>query len=798
MPNISKHQLINKIKNILKTEMSLAPENATNDQLYKALARVVRDMLGDRRSHFHAGTSAGGRKQVYYLSMEFLMGRSLRNSLFNLGLMETARLALREFDADLDELFEYEPDPGLGNGGLGRLAACYMDALTTMDYPAVGYCILYEFGIFKQQIVDGWQSEKPDNWLPGGSVWLDPVPEHTVEVRFGGEIEQRWDSGHNHIIHKNYNTVMAVPSNLYVSGYGTETVNLLRLWSAKSPLFDMDLFNKGDYLGAVGKSSVAEAISKILYPNDNHMEGRQLRLRQQYFLCCASITDIIRRHMSTYGTLDNFAEKNAIQINDTHPSLAIPELMRQLLDDFGYSWERSWDIVTRTFGYTNHTVMREALEVWQEDLMQTLLPRIYQIICEINRRFCLELEHRHHLTQYDIKRMSIVQDRQIKMAFLSIAGSHSVNGVSELHSSIIKEDLFRDFSRITPQKFKNVTNGIAARRWLCQGNPALTALCRELIGDGFLKDLQKLEGLKRFADNKDVLDALGAVKQKNKELFSAYLYKKTGEILNPDSIFDVQVKRLHEYKRQHMNALHILHLYLKLKENPNMDFMPRTFIFGAKAAPGYYLAKQIIKFICSLRDLIDSDPNTKDKLKIVFLQEYNVSLSEILMPAAEISEQISLAGTEASGTGNMKLMLGGALTLGTLDGANIEIISHAGRENNLIFGMTAQEAQQLASRGYSSMEYYENNPNIRAAVDYMTNTPEFGPFKEVASAMKNSDRYMALADFDSYCDIHRKAADLYKKQHDWQRMSLYNIAGAGYFCADRSIKEYAENIWKLK
>ncbi|HAN44045.1 MAG TPA: alpha-glucan phosphorylase, partial [Ruminococcaceae bacterium] len=699
------------------------------------------------------------------------------------------------FDVKLENLYECEPDAGLGNGGLGRLAACYMDALATLNLPAMGYSILYEYGIFKQKIVEGWQTETPDYWLPGGDVWLAAQPERAVEVRFGGEIEEFWIDGHHQVRQKNYSRVLAIPYDLCISGYDSEGVSRLRLWKAKSPGIDMESFNKGDYIAAFGQNSLGEAISKVLYPNDNHFEGKNLRLRQQYFLCCASITDIIRRHISVYGTLANFAEKNAIHINDTHPALAIPELMRVLLDDCGYSWQDAWDIAEKTFGYTNHTVLSEALERWDEDLFKNLLPRLYQIICEINRRFCQELLEKYHLDEPTVSRMSIIQNHQIKMASLCVVVSHSVNGVSKLHSEIIKNSVFNDYYKITPNKFKNVTNGIASRRWLLQSNKGLANLLCETIGDGFKKDFSRLADFKKFADDKQVLGRLAEIKLQNKQSFARYIYDTTGVSINPNSIFDVQVKRLHEYKRQHLNALHILSLYLRLKADPNADIAPRTYIFGAKAAPGYYLAKQIIKLICTLRDAIEADPAIREKLRIVYLEDYRVTLSEILMPAAEISEQISLAGTEASGTGNMKLMLNGAVTLGTMDGANVEIFEAVGKDNIIIFGMNEQQVNKLKSDGYKPENYYNSNDDIRQAIDLLNFGIDGQHFSEIASSLHYSDPYMVLADYDDYKRAQAESARLYSDNERWQKMSLFNIAGSGIFCADRAIKEYAQNIW---
>lgn len=797
-PNTSTEALKEAISKKLTDSLSVSPASASDEQFYKAGALVVRDMVEERRKTFVADCNASGKKQVYYLSMEFLLGKSLRNSLFNLGIQDEFQQAMESFSVKLENLYKCEPDPGLGNGGLGRLAACYLDGLATDNYYATGYSILYEYGIFKQRISDGWQSELPDYWLPGGEAWLAAVPEHTIEVRFGGTVIEKWDGDHHMAQHVNYSTVLAVPYNLYITGYDTKAVSLLRLWQAKSPGIDMDLFNKGDYLGAFGKNSYAEVISKVLYPNDNHTEGKLLRLRQQYFLACSAVGDIFRRHMSVYGTIDNFADKNAIHINDTHPTLAIPELMRVLLDECGYSWDTCWDIVKRTFAYTNHTVMAEALEQWGMGQMQSLLPRIYQIIEEINRRFCIELRERYHKNEEEIRRMAIICDGKVRMANLCLVGSHSVNGVSKLHSQIIREDVFQDFYAITPAKFKNVTNGIASRRWLLQGNPLLTDYIKAHIGDSFLHDFSKLSDLTKLTDNKAALEELAEVKYRNKVNFACYLAEERGILVNPRSLFDVQVKRLHEYKRQHLNALHIAAEYLYLRENPDAPFQPKTYFFGAKAAPGYYLAKEIIKFICDLGVMIDGDPVAKDKLKIVFLEEYNVTMSERLMPASEISEQISLAGTEASGTGNMKLMLSGAVTLGTLDGANVEIHEAVGDENILLCGMRSGEVEAVKHSGYHPQKYIDASPVLQKVIGFLNSRTDLASFGELSRYMTTNDRYMAAADFESYCQAQRRASEIYGSDNLlWQKMSLCNIAGSGIFCADRSIRDYARDIWHL-
>ena len=797
MDRFSKAELKAEIEKNLMLLFSVEPEQASDDQFYKATSLMVRNILTEKQKNFSAYTHSNGNKEVYYLSMEFLMGRSLKNSLYNLEIVGLVSAALDEMGVKLENLYEYEPDPGLGNGGLGRLAACYLDGLASQDYTATGYCILYEYGIFKQKIIDGWQTELPDYWLPGGEIWLTPNPDQAIDVHFGGEVEEFWDYGYHHINYKNYNTVKAVPYDMPVSGYQSEGVSNLRLWKAVSAGIDMDSFNRGDYLSALRQNSMTEVISKVLYPNDSHMEGKLLRLRQQYFLAAASVGDIINHHMATYGTLDNLADKIAIHINDTHPTLAIPELMRILLDECGYTWERAWELTQGVFAYTNHTVMSEALEIWNEDMFKNLLPRIYQIICEINRRFCLELEQKYNQPPYAVSSMSIVQNRGIKMANLCVVGSHSVNGVSKLHSQIIKDDLFHLFYGVWPEKFTNVTNGIASRRWLLQANPRLTKFISARIGEGYLKDFSQLSQLKTFAEDPDTLKELAQVKRENKLSFAGFVQKQYGITLDPESIFDAQVKRLHEYKRQHLNALHILHLMKKLRDNPNLDLTPRAFIFGAKAAPGYYLAKQIIRLICVLQKEIENDPLLRQKLRIVYLEDYRVTLSELLTPACDVSEQISLAGTEASGTGNMKLMLGGAITLGTYDGANVEIHEQVGDENIVIFGMRTEEVNAMRQRGYAPGEYYQKDPLIRDLIDTLYAGISGNKFPEIADSLKNTDPYMVLADFRAYLEAQEKIQQLYRQPDVWNRMSLMNIAGSGVFCADRAVEEYAQRIWRL-
>lgn len=774
----------------------VSPETASIEQYYKAVSMIVRDELQAASSDFRHTAKGQDSKTVYYLCMEFLMGRSLKNNLYNLGLTEVFNEALKGFDVSLDKLYEQEPDAGLGNGGLGRLAACYLDGLATNGFQSMGYSIRYEAGIFKQKLVDGWQTELPDFWLPGGDVWLVPREERAVEVKFEGWVDDSWDGDYHHVEQRDCNSVTAIPYDMYVSGAG-KGVSRLRLWASRKPELDMSLFNQGSFIKAMEQSAMAEAISKVLYPADNSPEGKSLRLRQQYFLVSASIQDIIQRHLTKYGTLDNLPEKVAIHINDTHPTMAIPELMRIMLDECGYGWDDAWSIVTKTVAYTNHTVMKEALECWSEELYSRLLPRIHQITKEIDNRFRAYVWGATHDAD-KVERMAIVSGGVVRMANLCVAGSHSVNGVSALHSEILKETVFNDFYTITPDKFTNVTNGIAFRRWLCQANPALTKYITELIGDGFITKSDELLKLRNFKDDKQVLADLAEIKHQNKVRFAELVKKRNGVEINPDSIFDVQVKRLHEYKRQSLNILNIIAEYQMIKANPSVDFEPRTYIFASKAAPGYYMAKKTIELIDALSKLINNDPDVNGKIKVVFMEDYNVSLAEVLMPAADISEQISLAGTEASGTGNMKLMLNGAITLGTLDGANVEIAQAVGNDNIIIFGMKTPEVQQLQRDGYYPMNYINNNPALKGVIDFLNMGVNGKSFGEITSSLMNVDPYMALADFADYQKAQAFSAEVYRDKERFARMSLMNISGAGVFSADRSIMDYANNIWHTK
>ena len=789
--------LTKEIEKKLSHNFGVTPDAASDELFYKAAVSVLMDIMREKRTDFKKRAADCEAKTVYYLSMEFLMGRSFKNTLYNLNLTEEMRKALKTYKVDLEALYEHEPDAGLGNGGLGRLAACFLDSLTTGGYPAMGYCLKYDFGIFRQRLADGWQTEFPDNWLPGGAVWLEQRPSAECTVNFDGYIEEWWDGKYHHIEHKDYNPVKAVAYDMMVAGKDGKAVNVLRLWSAQAPEFNMSAFNRGDYVGAMEQQAMSEAISKVLYPEDNHIEGKSLRLRQQYFLVSASIQDILHRHLRQYNTLENVGDKVAIHINDTHPALSVPELMRFLLDECGYEWEKAWSIVQKTIAYTNHTVMQEALECWSEDLFRQRLPRIYQIVKEIDNRFRYEMYDLTHDAAM-VERTAVISGGVVRMANLSVIAGHNVNGVSKLHSQILKDDLFRDYYGITPNKFLNVTNGIAHRRWLCQANPMLSDFITELIGDGFVTDAAELSKLSKFYDDKNVLKRLEDIKYSNKERFADHVKSQTGIILNPNSVFDIQVKRLHEYKRQHLNALHIIKDYLFIKNNPSSPFTPKTYIFGAKAAPGYLLAKQIIQMIWCLSKVIENDPVCKDKLKVFFLEDYRVTMAELMIPSAEISEQISLASTEASGTSNMKFMMNGAITIGTEDGANVEIHEAVGDDNIVIFGMHTPEVMALRKRGYDPKNYYENNAVLKECLEFIKNGINGQSFEPIYNTLVNVDYYMALADFADYCSAHDKVNTLYADRERWNKMSLVNIAESGIFAADRSIEDYARDIWNVR
>ena len=792
------------IKGKLSRYFGVTPAEATKDQVYKAVVMVVRDILLEKRQQFHKKVKARRAKRVYYLCMEFLMGRSLKNSLYNLSATAVFEKAVESYGFKLDDLYELEPDAGLGNGGLGRLAACFMDALATGSYPAMGYSLRYEYGLFKPKIVDGWQIELPDVWLPGGEAWLTQRTDKSFIVRFNGQIEEKWTENGLQTNYINCNEVQAVAYDMMVSGKDSDAVSVLRLWKAKPVTdFNMKLFSQGEYYQAMTEDNDADLITKVLYPADNHNAGKSLRLKQQYFLCSASIQNIVEDHKHRYGNIADLPKLAAIHLNDTHPAMAIPELMRILIDEYYYDWDKAWAITTSTCAYTNHTVLAEALETWSEDLIARQIPRIHSIIKEINRRLCEQLWNKFPGEWAKISRMSIIEHDRIKMANLSVYGGHSVNGVSALHSEIIKTSVFKDFYDFTPEKFTNVTNGIAHRRWLNQSNPELAALLNECIGTAYELDGSQLANFKKFEDDESVLKRLDEIKLIKKKQFADYARKKQGLIINPNTLFDVQAKRLHEYKRQLLNVLNIIDTYLDLNDNPNKEVVPKTYIFGAKAAPGYDMAKKIIKLINYLAAEIKNNAAVKDKLNVVYMEDYNVSMSEKLMPASEVSEQISLAGKEASGTGNMKFMINGALTIGTLDGANVEMAQAVGKQNIFIFGYKANEVDEIWRNGYSSSKYYNESPKLRRIIEALIIGFNGESFSEIANYLLTyspvADPYMCMADFGAYSNTQRKISKLYSKDKmKWNQMSLRNIAASGIFASDRAISEYANNIWNLK
>ncbi len=782
------------------------PYSATKTQLYKATVLVIRDIMSEMWLDYHDATKGHTQKQVYYFSMEFLPGPSLKNNIFNLRLENEVREAIESLGGNIDELCQMEPDAGLGNGGLGRLASCYLDAISSRGMAGQGLSICYEYGIFKQKIIDCMQIEEPDSWLTLGDVWLIEKEDEKEEVRFGGKLEEIWDqNGRMRVIHKNYKTVVGIPYDLLITGYDSDVVNNLRLWKSTSlQSIDMELFAQGKYQDSMAERHQAEVISKILYPEDAHPEGKNLRMSQQYFFISASLQSMVKKHLAKYKSLDNFHKKVAIHINDTHPTMSIPELMRILIDDHDYEWDKAWDIVTKTVSYTNHTIMPEALEKWPEDLFARLLPRIHSIIVEINRRLNGEIARVFPGDEAKRNDMSIISGGNIRMANLCVEASHMVNGVSSLHSGIIKDKLFSGFAEMAPEKFTNVTNGIAYRRWLCQANPKLSTLLDELIGTGYRNDADQLEKLLQYRDNNDVLERMAIIKRENKVRLANYIKENNGISVDPDSIFDVQVKRLHEYKRQVLNLFHIMDLYNQLKQNPDMEMIPRTFIFAAKAAAGYKSAKRIITLACRLSNALEKDPIVRGRIKIVFLENYSVSLSEIIMPGADVSEQISLAGKEASGTGNMKLMINGAVTIGTLDGANVEIYQAVGDENIFLFGMKVEDVEQLVQSGtYRPWVYCQENENLNNIVNILSEGIDGESFGDIVNSLTSgvngvADTFFVLADFDSYKDAQRRVTEAYGDKFRWGNMSLVNIAKAGIFSADRAVKEYADRIWEIE
>jgi len=774
---------------------------------YMALAYTVRDRLFHRWLKTMSTYYESDAKIVCYFSAEFLMGRHLGNNLINLGIEERVRQMIADVGLDLDELIEQEKDPGLGNGGLGRLAACFLDSLATLEIPAIGYGIRYEFGIFEQIIQEGWQVEVPDKWLRFGNPWELPRADLAVEVKYGGYTEYYHDDrGQQRTRWIPDRRVQGIAYDTPVPGYNTNTVNPLRLWKAEaSDDFNFQAFNAGDYDGAVAGKMSSETISKVLYPNDNTPQGRQLRLEQQYFFVSASLQDMIRLHLRKYPNLDNFADRFSVQLNDTHPAVSIAEFMRLLLDEHKLDWDTAWRLTQKTFSYTNHTLLPEALEKWPVSLFEALLPRHMEIIYEINHRFLEDVKTWYPDDGALLSRLSIIEDypeKSIRMANLATVGSHAVNGVAALHTDLLKQLVMPDFARLWPDAFFNKTNGVTPRRWILLSNPKLSRLITEKIGPGWLKHLGQLQGLETFVGDAAFRDSWCQIKKENKQDLAAYILKRTGIEVDPDSMFDIIVKRLHEYKRQHLDVLHIITLYNRIKRNPNLDIQPRTFIFGGKAAPGYYMAKLIIKLINAVAEVVNRDPDVRGRLKVVFMPNFCASLGQRIYPAADLSEQISMAGKEASGTGNMKFAMNGAITIGTLDGANIEIREEVGAENFFLFGLTAQEVLELKSQGYNPMNYYKRNADLReamdriAAGDFSGGDPDM--FKPLVDSLMRQDQYMLFADYQSYIDCQDKVSQAYGDRERWTRMSILNAARMGKFSSDRTIREYCEEIWDVK
>ncbi len=801
-PVITKNDLSERIEAKLLTRGIVSLPEATDEQIYNATVGAIKDIMIEYRTEFKKRIKAKKAKKVCYLCMEFLVGRALRNDLLNLGLYDILVSILEDYGTTFDKIYACEVDPGLGNGGLGRLAACFMDSLTACDYAANGYSLLYENGLFKQRIVDGEQVELADEWLNSGGVWLVPHPERSFNIRFGGKIEEKCDNGRLEFINYDYDEVRAVPYDLLIPGTTTNAVNTIRLWRARRVSDAQSGATQTSYVAGLTSPDFADQLTKQLYPADNYDEGKLLRLSQQYFLVSASLQSIIADYLADYGSLEGFSDRISIHINDTHPALAIPELMRILMDVYSYSWDDAWGTVVKCISYTNHTVLPEALECWRVDLFSLKLPRIYMIINEINRRLSEDLWNLYPGDWDRISRMSIVAYNQVRMANLSVVASHTVNGVSALHSDILKRTIFHDFYKMTPWKFTNVTNGVVHRRWLCYSNPKLSSLVDELIGPDFREDASHLIELERYSDDSSVLERINQIKRYNKESFAYFAYNRTGIRIDPESIYDVQIKRMHEYKRQLLNVLKIIALYNKILDNPNVDMPKQTFIFGCKAAPGYVMAKKIIKLIWFLAKELESNPLTKDKIKILFMEEYNVSLAEVLIPSADISEQISLAGKEASGTGCMKLMMNGAVTLGTLDGANVEIMDAVGKDNVYIFGMNSSEVDELWRSGYVSHTYYHSSPVLKGVIDRLYQPIGGQDFSGIADYLIGyghgvADPFMCLADFDSYLNVYLKAVSDYGNAKERAGKSFLNTARSGVFASDNSIRSYAENIWHI-
>ena len=778
-------------------------DEATPQQIYQAVSYAIKDDIIDRWIATHKVYKAQNVKKVYYLSMEFLMGRQLGNNLINLGYYSEIKEALEEMGLDINFIEDQERDPALGNGGLGRLAACFLDSLSTLGYPAYGCGIRYRYGMFKQAIVDGAQVEEPDDWLKNGFPFEIKRSEYATEVKFGGYVRVENRDGRNHFIQEGYQSVRAVPYDMPIVGYGNNVVNTLRMWDAEAPQeFNLNSFDRGEYQKAVEQQNLAKTICEVLYPNDNHYSGKELRLKQQYFFVSASLQTAINKFKENNKKISDLPKKVTFQMNDTHPTLTVAELMRILMDEEGLEWDEAWEITKKTCAYTNHTIMSEALEKWPIELFSRLLPRVYQIVEEINRRFVLKIEEMYPGDQNKIKSMAILYDGQVKMAHLAIAGSFSVNGVARLHTEILKKRELKDFYEMDPKQFNNKTNGITQRRFVLHGNPLLASWLNEKIGDGWITDLSQLSKLKTFVDDKKYQQEFMNIKYQNKVRLAKYIKEHNGVDVDPNSIFDVQVKRLHEYKRQLLNILHIMHIYSELKENPQFDMYPTTFIFGAKAAAGYKRAKLTIELINAVANVVNNDPTIDNKIKVVFIEDYRVSNGEIIFAAADVSEQISTASREASGTGNMKFMVNGAPTLGTMDGANVEIVEEVGIENAFIFGLSANEVMKYErEKNYRPMDIFNSNQNVRRVLTQLINgtyTDDTEKFRDLYDSLTREDIYFILKDFDSYAEAHRRVDEAYRDETGWARMAMLNTACAGKFSSDRTIEEYVKDIWKLK
>ena len=810
MREISKEEFKKSIIENVKNQYRRTIDEATPQQIFQAVSYAIKDVIIDDWIATQKQFDETGAKKVYYLSMEFLMGRALGNNIINLGAKKAVKEALEELGFDLNAIEDQEPDPALGNGGLGRLAACFLDSLATLGYPAYGCGIRYHYGMFKQKIKDGYQVEVPDEWLKNGYPFELRRPDYATEVKFGGYVKTEWDGERNHFVQEGYQSVLAVPYDMPIVGYGNNVVNTLRIWDAQPiDTFSLSAFDKGDYQKAVEQENLAKNLVEVLYPNDNHYAGKELRLKQQYFFISASLQVALKKFKETNDDIHKLPEKIVFQMNDTHPTVAVAELMRLLLDQEGLNWDEAWGITTKCCAYTNHTIMAEALEKWPIELFSRLLPRVYQIVEEINRRFLIEVQNKYPNNYEKVKKMAIIFDGQVKMAHLAIVAGYSVNGVAKLHTEILKNQELKDFYEMMPEKFNNKTNGITQRRFLLHGNPLLADWITEQIGDEWITDLPHLAKLKVYVDDPKFQQEFMNIKYQNKLRLAKYIKEHNGIDVDPRSIFDVQVKRLHEYKRQLLNILHVMYLYNQLKDNPNMDMVPRTFIFGAKAAAGYQIAKKTIKLINSVADVINNDKSINGKLKVVFIEDYRVSNAELIFAAADVSEQISTASKEASGTGNMKFMLNGALTLGTMDGANVEIVEEVGKENAFIFGLSADEVINYENNGgYNPEEIFNTDQDIRRVLMQLINgyyspqDPEL--FRDIYNSLLNTknsakaDTYFILKDFRSYAEAQKRVEAAYRDENWWARAAMLNTASAGKFSSDRTIEEYVRDIWHLE